>query len=55
MHALVEFDVTDIRQKLRFQRKHGHNISFFSFLLSAIAKTLNENKKLNHIRRGKRI
>jgi chloramphenicol O-acetyltransferase len=55
MYALTEFDVTDIRQRLRSQRKNGQNISFFSFLLSAIAKTIDENKELNHIRRGKRI
>lgn len=55
MYALTEFDVTEIRQKLRFQRKNGVKISFFGFLLSAIAKTIDENKELNHIRRGKKI
>ncbi len=34
MFALIELDVTDIRQKLRSQRKEGHNTSFFGFLLS---------------------
>ena len=28
MYALTEFDVTDIRQRLRSQRKNGQNISF---------------------------
>lgn len=55
MYALTEIDVTDIRQRLRSNRKEGNNISFFGFLLSAIAKTIDENKELNHIRRGKRI
>ena len=55
MYALTEFDVTDIRQRLRSQRRNGVNISFFGFLLSAIARTIDENKELNHIRRGKRI
>lgn len=31
---MIELDVTDIRQKLRSQRKEGHNTSFFGFLLS---------------------
>jgi pyruvate/2-oxoglutarate dehydrogenase complex dihydrolipoamide acyltransferase (E2) component len=55
MYALVELDVTDIRQKLRSQRKEGRNVSFYGFLLSAIAKTLDENKELNHIRCGKKL
>jgi hypothetical protein len=37
MFALVEFEVTDIRKRLRSQRRReGRNISFFGFLLSAI-------------------
>lgn len=55
MYALLELDVTDIRQRLRSQRKEGRNVSFFGFLLGAIAKTLDENRELNHIRCGKRI
>lgn len=55
MYALMEFDVTDVRQKLRTTRKGGRNISFFAFLLSAIAKAIDENKELNHMRCGKRI
>jgi chloramphenicol O-acetyltransferase len=55
MYALVELDVTDIRVKLRELRKEGRSVSFFGFLLSAIAGTIDENKELNHIRRGKRI
>jgi chloramphenicol O-acetyltransferase len=55
MYALIEIDVTEIRQKLRNERKKGQNVSFFAFILSAIAKTMDENKELNHIRRGKKI
>ena len=40
MYALVEIDVTEIRQRLRSQRKEGHKASFFGFLLSAIAKSI---------------
>lgn len=55
MYALLDLDVTDIRQMLRSQRKGGRNVSFFGFLLGAIAKTIDENKELNHIRCGRRI
>ena len=55
MYAQIELDVTGIRQRLRSQRKEGRSVSFFGFLLSAIAKTIDENRELNHIRRGKKI
>jgi chloramphenicol O-acetyltransferase len=55
MYALLELDVTCIRQNLRIQRRDGQNVSFFGFLLSAIAKTLDEHRELNHIRCGKKI
>jgi len=43
MYALLELDVTDIRQRLRSQRKEGRKTSFFAFLLSAIAKAIEDN------------
>jgi pyruvate/2-oxoglutarate dehydrogenase complex dihydrolipoamide acyltransferase (E2) component len=55
MYAMIDLDVTGIRQSLRLQRKDGTNISFFGFILSEIAKTIDSNKMLNHIRRGKKI
>lgn len=55
MYALLELDVTDIRQRLRSQRKEGQKTSFFGFLLSAIAKAIEDNKELNHIRCGKKL
>ena len=55
MFALIDVDVTDIRQKLRYFRKEGRNISFFGFLLSAISKAIEDNIELNHIRCGKKI
>jgi pyruvate/2-oxoglutarate dehydrogenase complex dihydrolipoamide acyltransferase (E2) component len=55
MYALLELDVTDIRQRLRSQRKEGQKTSFFGFLLNAIAKAVEDNKELNHIRCGKKI
>lgn len=55
MYAMLDIDVTDVRQKLRVYRKNGHSISFFAFILSSIAKAIDENKELNHIRCGKKI
>lgn len=55
MHALLEIDITDIRQRLRLQRKSGQNVTFFGFILHAIARTINENPELNHIRRGRKL
>jgi len=51
MFALIELDVTDIRQRLRTRRKEGHKASFFGFLLSAIANTVEDCKEFNHIRK----
>lgn len=55
MYAQIEVDVTNTRQSLRSQRKAGKNVSFFGFLLSAIAKTIDENKEFNQIRCGKKV
>jgi pyruvate/2-oxoglutarate dehydrogenase complex dihydrolipoamide acyltransferase (E2) component len=55
MYALLELDVTDIKQRLRLQRKQGQKTSFYGFLLSAIAKSIDDNKELNHIRCGNKI
>jgi chloramphenicol O-acetyltransferase len=55
MYALIELDVTELRKSLRMQRKNGQNVSFFAYLLSAIAKSIDEHKELNHIRKGKNI
>jgi len=54
MYALLELDVTDVRERLKREKEKGQIVSFFGFLLSAIAKTLDENKELNHIRCGKK-
>jgi pyruvate/2-oxoglutarate dehydrogenase complex dihydrolipoamide acyltransferase (E2) component len=55
MFALLELDVTDIRQKLRSHRKDGNKVSFFSYLLSSIANTIDENIELNSIRCGRKV
>jgi hypothetical protein len=43
MFALAEFNVTEIRKRLRSQRKIWRTISFFGFLLSAISKAIEDN------------
>jgi pyruvate/2-oxoglutarate dehydrogenase complex dihydrolipoamide acyltransferase (E2) component len=55
MYAVIELDVTDIRQRLRSQRRERKKVSFFGFLLNAIARTIDENKELNSIRSGRKI
>jgi hypothetical protein len=40
IYALVEFDATEIRNRLRSQEKAGQNISFFGFLLGAIGSSV---------------
>jgi chloramphenicol O-acetyltransferase len=55
MYALIELDVTDVRNTLRIKRKNGQNVSFFAYMLSAIAKSIDEHIELNHIRKGKNI
>lgn len=49
MHAQINLDITDLRKRLRLMRMEGQNVSLFGFLLCSIAKTLDENKELNHI------
>ena len=47
--ALLEFDVTDSRQKLNKLRRSGTNISFNAWLIKAISRAL--EKFLNHTRK----
>jgi pyruvate/2-oxoglutarate dehydrogenase complex dihydrolipoamide acyltransferase (E2) component len=55
MMALLEFDVTEARAKLRKQRREGKAVSLFAFLVKSIAVTIAENKELNSIRSAHRI
>lgn len=55
MYAQIDLDITGIRKRLRLLRMEGQKVSLFGFLLSSIAKTIDENKELNHIRCGKKI
>jgi pyruvate/2-oxoglutarate dehydrogenase complex dihydrolipoamide acyltransferase (E2) component len=55
MMALLEFDVTEARARLRKQRRDGRRVSLFAFLVKSIAVTIAENKELNSIRSAHRI
>ncbi|MHB8926579.1 MAG: 2-oxo acid dehydrogenase subunit E2 [Bacillota bacterium] len=54
IHAQMEVDVTNIRRRLRWLSRDGPKVSFFGYLLSAIAKTIDENRELNLVRCGKK-
>jgi pyruvate/2-oxoglutarate dehydrogenase complex dihydrolipoamide acyltransferase (E2) component len=55
MMALLEFDVTEARAKLRKQRREGRGVSLFAFLVKSIAATIAENRELNSVRSAHRI
>jgi len=52
--ALIELDVTDARSLIREKRKQNLNISFNSWLIKCISKTVEEFKDIHGIRKGKR-
>jgi len=52
VHALLEVDVTDARRMVReFRRKTGGPLSFTSFLVFCLARSVDENKLLHAYRR----
>ncbi|HPF02314.1 MAG TPA: 2-oxo acid dehydrogenase subunit E2 [Bacteroidales bacterium] len=55
MLALMEFDVTDARRKIRQKKRNGSPVSFQSFIVKAIASAVDEFKELNSIISGKRL
>lgn len=55
MMALLEFDVTEARCRLREDRRQGRSVSLFAFLVKSIAATIAEYPELNSVRSGKRI
>lgn len=46
-YALLDFDVTELREYLRIKRREGGGGSLFAFLLKAIAKCLQEFPEFN--------
>lgn len=51
VHALIEVDVTTPRQALRDQKAHaGATLSFTAFVISCLAKAIDENKAMHAYR-----
>lgn len=55
MMALVELDVTEARKRVRCIRNEGRSVSFFAWIVSAIAQCIQEQPELNAIRWKSRI
>ncbi len=56
VHALVEFDITDARSKVKeFRRASGKPLSFTAFLVFCLARAIDENKMVHAYRRGGKL
>jgi pyruvate/2-oxoglutarate dehydrogenase complex dihydrolipoamide acyltransferase (E2) component len=53
--ALLEFDVTEARGKIRALRRRGQKVSFNAWLLKAIANTITSHPEVASFRKGKRV
>ena len=53
MHAYIEVDVTEARQKLRARKKEGMRVSFTAWLLSCIAAVCHEYPEIHSMRYGR--
>lgn len=54
-HALIEFDVTSARKKIKdIQKKTGDRLSFTAWIIKCVAQTITEHKEFNSYRHGKR-
>lgn len=52
-HAIVEFDVTDSRKKIKdIKNKTGEKLSFTGWIIKCLAQTLTEYKEFNTYRHG---
>jgi energy-converting hydrogenase A subunit M len=49
MLALLEFDITDARKKIREEIRKGRRISLQAFIIKSIASAVSESKELNSI------
>ena len=52
--ALIEFDVTKAREKIRQLADEGDKISFNAWVIKCIGEAISENKLIHGIRKGKR-
>lgn len=55
VHGLIEVDVTDARRSLRaHEEQTGERLSFTAFVITCLARAVDENKLLNACRKGSR-
>jgi pyruvate/2-oxoglutarate dehydrogenase complex dihydrolipoamide acyltransferase (E2) component len=52
--ALVELDVTEARRKINAAKRASEKISFNSWLLKCISRTVEEYRKIHGVKKGKR-
>ena len=52
--GIIELDVTEARKMIAEKKKQNHNISFNSWLIKCISKTVEEFKDIHGIRKGNR-
>jgi pyruvate/2-oxoglutarate dehydrogenase complex dihydrolipoamide acyltransferase (E2) component len=56
MHALVEVDVTETRRRLEAHRERtGESRSFTAFVVTCLARAVDEQRGVQGLRRGRRI
>jgi pyruvate/2-oxoglutarate dehydrogenase complex dihydrolipoamide acyltransferase (E2) component len=56
MHAFVEVDVTEARERLRSHaRRTGETRSFTAFVIACLARTVDEHRHVQAFRRGRRL
>ena len=54
-HALVEFDVTSARKKIKtIHKKTGDKLSFTAWIIKCVAQAITEHKEFNSYRHGKK-
>ena len=54
VHALIEVDVTKSRQCLRaYKARTGESLSFTAFIITCLAKAVDENKSMQAYRKGR--
>src|SRR5712692_6157430 len=55
VHGLMEVDVTKVRQYLREHKaKTGESLSFTAFIITCLARSVDENKSLHACRKGRK-
>jgi len=56
VHALIELDITDARNRVRdYRRKTDHPLSFTAFLVFCLARAIDENKTVQAYRKGGKL